>query len=49
LKHFAEVLKEPHAYQAVMDMEEVDADCFAASQMGKPIRVPLRTLLSQLV
>ena len=49
LKHFAEVLRVPHAYQAVMEMDEVDADCFEASRIGKPIRVPLRTLLSQLV
>ncbi len=49
LKHFSLVLRVPHAYQAVMDMDEVDADCFEASRIGKPIRVPLRTLLSQLV
>lgn len=49
LKHFSQVLKVPFAYQAVMDLEQVDADCFDASRVGKPIRVPLRTLLSQLI
>lgn len=49
LKHFAEVLKVPHAFQGVMEMDAVDADCFEASRTGKPLRVPLRTLLSQLV
>ena len=49
LKHFSQVLKVPFAYQAVMELEQVDADCFDASRVGKPIRVPLRTLLSQLI
>lgn len=49
LKHFAGLLKVPHAFQAVMDMEPVDSDCFESSRQGKPFRVPLRTLLSQLV
>lgn len=48
LKHFAEVLKVPHAFQAVLEMEAVEADCFEASRAGKPFRVPLQTLLSQL-
>lgn len=48
LKHFAEVLKVPHAFQAVLEMDAVEADCFEASRAGKPLRVPLRTLLSQL-
>jgi predicted AAA+ superfamily ATPase len=48
LKHFAEVLKVPHAFQAVLEMEAVEADCFEASREGKPLRVPLQTLLSQL-
>lgn len=48
LKHFAQVLKVPYVFQAVMEMEAVDADCFEASRAGKPLRVPLRTLLSQL-
>jgi predicted AAA+ superfamily ATPase len=49
LKHFAQILKVPHAFQAVMEMDAVDADCFEASRVGVPFRVPLRTLLSQLV
>ena len=49
LKYFADVLKVPHAFQAVMEMDAVDADCFDASRAGKPFRVPLKTLLSQLV
>ncbi len=49
LKHFAQVLNVPHAFQAVMEMDAVDADCFEASRPGTPFRVPLRTLLSQLV
>jgi uncharacterized protein len=48
LKHFAKELNVPYAFQAVLDMEYVDADCFAAPQ-GNPLRVPLRTLLAQLV
>ncbi len=48
LKQFAHVLKVPHAFQAVMDMEPVEADCFDDSRAGKPFRVPLKTLLSQL-
>lgn len=49
LKHFAEVLQVPHAFQAVMEMDAVEADCFEASRIRKPFRVPLKTLLSQLV
>jgi predicted AAA+ superfamily ATPase len=49
LKHFAHVLKVQHAFQAVMELDAVDADCFDASRQGMPFRVPLRTLLSQLV
>lgn len=48
LTHFSDVLKVPYAFQAVMDMEAVDADCFDAKRAGRPLRVPLRTLLSQL-
>lgn len=48
LKHFARELKVPHAFQAVLNMDEVLADCFDASHVGKPLRVPLRTLLAQL-
>jgi serine/threonine-protein kinase HipA len=49
LKHFAGVLNVPHVFQAVMEMDAVDAHCFDASRAGKPFRVPLRTLLTQLV
>lgn len=36
----------PHAFQIAMDMEYIDADCFAGK---RPIIVPAKTLLSQLV
>ncbi|MGA1530327.1 MAG: ATP-binding protein, partial [Kiritimatiellia bacterium] len=49
LKYYARLLNVPHAFQAVLDMEPVDADCFEASHPASPLRVPLRTLLSQLV
>jgi len=49
LKHFAGALQVPHAFQAVFGMDYVDADCFAEGNRGSPLRVPLRTLLSQLV
>ena len=49
LKHFAEVLNVPYAFQAVMEMDALDADCFDAAKKGRAFRVPLRTLLSQLV
>jgi len=42
------VLQVPHAFQAVLEMEPVEADCFDGSRAGKPFRVPLQTLLSQL-
>jgi len=40
-------LKEPFAFQLVIDMDYVDADCFA--RPGGPVVVPARTLLSQLL
>lgn len=49
LKHFAKELKIPHAFQAVLEMEYADADCFAKEHQGDVLRVPMRTLLSQLV
>ncbi len=51
LKHFAEKLNVPFAFQAVMDMDYRDADCFKppSSTEGKVLRVPLKTWLSQLV
>lgn len=48
LRHFARELNVPHAFQAVLDMDYVEADCFMNSQAGIPMRVPLRGLLSQL-
>lgn len=49
LKHFAKALNVPHAFQAVMDMDGIDSDCFESSKKSTPLQVPLRTLLSQLV
>ncbi len=46
LRYFQEATKAPHAFQAVMDMNHVDADCFAERA---PVVVPARTLLSQLL
>jgi hypothetical protein len=37
----------PHAFQVVLDADYVQADCFAKA--GKPLAVPARTLLSQLL
>jgi len=48
LRHFARELNVPHAFQAVLDMDYVEADCFMNFQAGIPLRVPLRGLLSQL-
>lgn len=45
LHYFQEKLKVPHAFQVVWNMPFVDRDCF---QEKGPIRVPARTLLSQL-
>ena len=47
LKHFAERLGVPFAFQTVHTAPYVDADCFAAP--GRPLVVPARTLLSQLL
>lgn len=46
LMHFQAQLQVPHAFQVVADMPYVDRDCFA---FDKPMIVPLRTFLSQLV
>ncbi len=46
LYYFQEKLKVPHAFQVVSDLPYVDADCF---QSKKPIRVPAKTFLSQLI
>ena len=46
LANFHEQLKTGHAFHSVFDLDYVDADAFAART---PIRVPVATLLSQLV
>jgi predicted AAA+ superfamily ATPase len=46
LVYFQELLKVPHAFQVVIDMDEVEIDCFSYK---KPIIVPASTFLSQLV
>jgi len=48
LRYFAQQLNVHHAYQAVLDMDYVEADCFTSTREGIPLRVPLRTLLAQL-
>jgi len=48
LQHFARELAVPFAFQAVMEMEPILADCFEALKPGQVRRVPVRTLLSQL-
>ena len=47
LRHFARQLKAPFAFQAAVTGDYVDADCFATT--GRPLAVPARTLLSQLL
>lgn len=49
LVHFSRELMVPHTFQAVWEMDEVDADCFANPTTDHPLRIPMRTLLSQLV
>ena len=45
LKHYQDQVGAPFAFQATMDAEYVDEDCFA--RPGPPLIVPARTLLSQ--
>lgn len=47
LKYYQEQLKVPFAFQVAVEADYVDTDCFAAS--GKPVKVPARTFLSQLL
>ena len=47
LRVFQEQVKAPFAFQVVIEMDYVDADCFAKPQ--GPIAVPARTFLSQLI
>ena len=46
LYYFQEQTKAAHAFQVSMDKPFVDQDCFT---YGKPIQVPARTFLSQLI
>jgi hypothetical protein len=46
LAHFQEQTRAPHAFQAVLELPYVAADCFARET---PVVVPARTLLSQLL
>ena len=47
LAHFQQQLDAPFAFQASVAADYVDADCFASP--GRPLAVPARTLLSQLL
>ena len=47
LAYYREKLRVPHAFQAVMDLDFVEADCF--SRPGENLVVPAATLLSQLL
>ena len=47
LRSYQERLNAPFAFQVAVDADYVHADCFAAP--GRPLAVPARTLLSQLV
>jgi hypothetical protein len=47
LAHFQEQTGAPHAFQLVLDADYVAEDCFAKA--GKPLVVPARTFLSQLL
>jgi hypothetical protein len=46
LEYFQDLLHAEHAFQVAFNMEYVECDCFAES---KPVRVPAKTFLSQLV
>jgi predicted AAA+ superfamily ATPase len=46
LGNFQKQIGAPHAFQAVMDLDHVDADCFKTRE---PVVVPARTLLSQIL
>lgn len=50
LGHFQRQLEAPYAFQVVLDADYVDADCFSqASRSARPLVVPARTFLSQLL
>lgn len=46
LRYFQQMLKVDHAFQIIADESFIEQDCFT---FGTPIRVPVLTLLSQLV
>ena len=46
LEYFSKILEVNHAFQVELDGEYVDEDCFSVK---KPVRVPAKTFLSQLV
>ena len=46
LEYYQSEMRALHAFQAVLDIDPVDADCFARKD---PVVVPVRTLLSQLL
>jgi len=45
LKYYQDQLKAPFAFQAILDADYIDADCF--SRPRGPVAVPAKTLLSQ--
>ena len=47
LKYYQEQTKAPFAFQAVIDADYVNVDCFAKPR--GPMMVPAKTLLSQLL
>lgn len=49
LGYYQQQLQVAYAFQVVIESEYVDADCFTGDASGKPLIVPARTFLSQLV
>jgi uncharacterized protein len=47
LRYYQDQLKAPFAFQVAIEADYIQADCFAAR--GRPVVVPVRTLLSQLL
>lgn len=47
LRYYQDQVEAPFAFQVVIDADYVDSDCFAVT--GKPVAVPARTFLSQLL
>jgi hypothetical protein len=47
LAYYQQQTGAPYAFQAILDSEFIDADCFA--RPGPPIIVPAATFLSQLL